>query len=345
MPGGARLLAALATAALLAPPALAQVPTTLTCNSTQREELWIRRGGVDRLQAFCNVNGTRWMALSQVTTATPATCEAARSASYPNVACVKAAGAADRISYYAALPIVFDRAGLAYINVSSKIVYGGGLRTGLGGGVAPGYGNAAACLCGAAGTTPAWGSIDLRGTAFAMNTTINFRAGGQPNGASSVVFSSDNQRVNFAVDGCCAGTVFSSPVFAWGYDYLDDAATAGRLFGPLNGTLLDIPTPSVTPSVTPTSSVTASPTPSASPVAACLAGAQRLAYSDVDGDVVSVLPNTTEPGCLLACCRAAPEGLCAAYSFGRLTSECFLRVNTTVYAPSTYVHAGVLPTS
>jgi hypothetical protein len=74
-------------------------------------------------------------------------------------------------------------------------------------------------------------------------------------------------------------------------------------------------------------------------VAACAASFQRLPYTDVDGQVLAVLPDWSESECRASCCRAAPA--CTAYVFGWDTGHCFLKGNSSVYGPNSFTHAGV----
>jgi hypothetical protein len=66
---------------------------------------------------------------------------------------------------------------------------------------------------------------------------------------------------------------------------------------------------------------------------------RTLSFTDIDGDPVLVLPNTTERECLTACCRL--QLLCSAYVVSRVTDECFLMANSTSMVPSRHTHSGV----
>lgn len=98
--------------------------------------------------------------------------------------------------------------------------------------------------------------------------------------------------------------------------------------------------PAPTPTPSPTSTPTPSPTATASPVTACLSSFQRLAYTDVDGQVLAVLTGSSEDACRLSCCRSPSP--CDAYVFGWDTGHCFLKGNSTLFGPGSFTHAGVL---
>ena len=94
-----------------------------------------------------------------------------------------------------------------------------------------------------------------------------------------------------------------------------------------------------TGSATPTATSTATATKEA-----CSASSfRKLPYTDIDGDVITVLTSaSTLADCQLSCCAQAG---CTSYTMSRVNGQCFLMANSTYYAPGHHFDSGVLGNS
>ena len=246
--------------AVVAALAAGQPPSSWTCPGSQ-VEIAVARGGVTRQQRLCAHAGALYLPLGRRATSTPATCDEARALALPNVGCFLIGGTT--LTYFAAVALVI-RGASVFINsidrTHASVV--GAITTGAWSGYLANFGSAGAC---GSGGSPAWGSMDLRDTAFALNTSLelNFRATGHHPYNNGVVYSHGDQRADFTADGHCGGTVWGNPSWTGGVDHPDDALL------PIVGIVVtSSPTPTPTPSASstpptdsPSSSATASSTP------------------------------------------------------------------------------------
>lgn len=331
--------------AVMAALAAGQPPSSWTCPGSQ-VEIAVARGGVTRQQRLCAHAGALYLPLVRRATSMPATCDEARELALPNVGCNKIGG--NTLTYFAAVALAI-RNGSVFINVVDRThAWVVGALTGRWSGHVASFGEAGACNC-RGGGSPGWGSIDLRDTAFALDTSaeVNFRSVGAGPYNNELRYSDDNQRADFTADGCCGGTAFHSH-YVGEVNHPDDTLlpVVGSVVTPSpvssqSTTQTSSPSNTATSSTSGTgsSSPSSSATPSSTPVADCSGHFRTLRYTDLDGDVISVHGGMSEAECQVRCCRMG--NACSAYVLGLVTNECFLLANSSSYNAAHYFHAGV----
>ena len=300
-----------------------------SCPSSLLEVVSVLRGGVARPQELCTIDGQKYVFLTQVAGTSPSSCDEAQSLALPNVGCSKLHSL---LTTFYGIALYINENGGVYANVSDFrfAVTSGASVPAIG--YRPTLGSAYACHCG--GGTPAWGSIDLRGTAFALSTTIQFQPYGSGPYNGMLTYSFDNQRAEFTADGCCGDMMYYNHLIG-DFQYVGERSHPSQALMLLAGQVVMTPTSSPSSSATPSATITASMTP----IANCVSSIRALPYTDIDGDPIMVLSNTTERDCLTACCRS--QQLCSAYVISRVTGECFLMANSTSMVPSRHAHSGV----
>ena len=323
------LLALLSTAASeFLPPA--------SPSSGNVDVLVLQPSGATVTQALFYQGAAWYLPLSHVANVHPATCDEARAANLPNVGCFKIGG--EIVSYYSQIRLLISDSGQVRVELSDT-TYCVSVGMSQWGGT-PFYSvrwsGASACL---EQSTPAWGSMDLIGTAFALNDSGVFQAAGSDTRAISLVYTDNNQRATFTVDGHCGGFIICTPTCNWGNHLL-----------PLVGIVMTSPSPSATyPSTTPSPSTssTNSSMSSLTPGLSCPPSLFRsLPRTDLVGAPLTDAPLAvaSEGACRIACCDAPGcDGYAFAFTELRFssTASCVLLANVSAMAPNNFATSGL----
>ena len=312
----------------LLPVAASDFLPPLAPSSGNADVFVLQPSGSVLVQTLFYQSGSWYLPLAHVASVYPATCDAARAANLPNVGCLKHGG--ERVTYFSKIRLVIGDNGDVSVDTEDRsfCVAVGTNPTGMWWGGTPPWALISACLV---QSTPAWGSMDLIGTAFTLNTSGVFQGLDR---ALSFIYTDNNQRATFTADGSCGGTLICTPVCDWGTRLL-----------PIVGTVLTSPSPSGTssPSTSSTSTATSSPTPGLS----CPPSLFRaLPRTDLVGAPLTDAPLavSSEGACRIACCGVPScDGYALAFTELRFSSaaSCFLYANVTAMAAVSVMASGL----